>query len=158
MENLPSNPSGSEDVVNFVFTTEVQPWRKHLKDFARQNRRQPTEAEAVLWQALRNASLGTRFRRQHAIAGYIVDFFCTRAFLTIELEGKIHGTPEQAEYDTGRTFTLTELGYRELRFTNQQVLNHLAEVLTDIQKNIQTLNPPSESSGSPLSAGEGAGG
>ena len=164
MENLLPIPSGPEDVANFVFTTEVQPWRKHLKDFARQNRRQPTEAEAVLWQALRNSSLGARFRRQHAIAGYIVDFFCTRAFLTIELDGEIHGTPEQAEYDAGRTFTLTELGYRELRFTNQQVLSHLAEVLADIQKNLQSLNPPSESSGFPspqasrLLANRGAGG
>jgi len=112
-------PFGPEDVSNFVFTTEVRPWRKHLKEYARQNRRQPTEAEDLLWQALRNSKLGVRFRRQHAIEGYIVDFFCTRAFLTIELDGEIHLTPEQAEYDLGRTFTLTELGYRELRFTNQ---------------------------------------
>ena len=78
-----------------MFTTEVQPWRKHLKEYARQNRHLPTEAEDVLWQALRNSKSGVRFRRQHAIAGYIDDFFCTRAFLTIELDGEIHLTPSR---------------------------------------------------------------
>ena len=151
-------PFGSEDVANFVFTTEVRPWRKHLKDFARQNRRQPTAAEDRLWQALRNSKLGVRFRRQHAIEGYIVDFFCTRAFLTIELDGEIHHSPEQAEYDTGRTFTLTELGYRELRFTNQQVLNHLDEVLAIISENLQPTSSQQESSGSPSPQERGLGG
>ena len=54
-------PAGPEDVANFVFTTEVKPWRRHFKEFARQNRRQPTEAEAILWQALRNTKLGVLF-------------------------------------------------------------------------------------------------
>ena len=63
MEAPHSVPSGPEDVANFVFTTEEKPWREHLKEFARQNRRQPTHAEDVLWQALRNTKLGIRFRR-----------------------------------------------------------------------------------------------
>jgi ATP-dependent DNA helicase RecQ len=151
-------PCGPEDVANFIFTTEVKPWRKHLKEYVRQNRKAPTPAEDRLWQALRNNKLGVRFRRQHAIGGYIVDFFCSRAFLTIELDGEIHLAPEHAEYDKGRTFTLTELGYRELRFTNQQVLNHLAEVLTVIQENIQSSTRQHESSGSPSPRERGPGG
>ena len=70
-----------------------------------------------------------KFRRQRAIGFFVVDFICVAAKLIIEVDGEIHLTPEQAEYDTGRTFTLTELGCRELRFTNQQVLISLDEVL-----------------------------
>ncbi len=157
METPRSVPSGPEDVANFVFTTEVRPWREHLKEYARQNRRQPTEAEDRLWQALRNAKLGARFRRQHAVGGYIVDFICVRAFLIIELDGEIHLAPEQAEYDRGRTFTLTELGYRELRFTNQQVLNRLDEVLAPIAQTLKAHyqeQPP----GSPSPQERGPGG
>jgi ATP-dependent DNA helicase RecQ len=149
-------PAGPEDVANFVFTTEVKPWRKHLKEFARQNRRQPTGAENILWQALRNSKLGVRFRRQHAIEGYIVDFICVQALLTIELDGEIHLTPEHAEYDAGRTFTLTELGYRELRFTNQQVLTSLDDVLTEIAQALKQ-NYPEPPSGTPSPRERGPG-
>ena len=158
METPRPIPSGPEDVANFVFTTEVRPWRKHLKAYARQNRREPTEAENLLWQALRNSKLGVRFRRQPAIGGYIVDFVCIWAFLTIELDGEIHLTPEQAEHDTGRTFTLAELGYRELRFTNQQVLHRMDEVLAFIKENLQTTPLSIESSGSPSPQEKGPGG
>ena len=142
---------GHEEVAHYVFTTDSPAWQKCLKDYARQNRRQPTPAEARLWQALRNASLGARFRRQHAIGAYIVDFICISAWLTIELDGEIHLTPEQAEYDIGRTFALTELGYRELRFTNQQVLHQLHQVLSSITEYLQNTPPTMQSSGSPSS-------
>ncbi|HEX8658542.1 MAG TPA: DUF559 domain-containing protein [Hymenobacter sp.] len=89
-------PASPEDVANFVFTTEVRPWRKHLKEYAHQNRRSATAAEDKLWQALRNGKLGFRFRRQHAIDGYIVDFICIAANLSIELDGEIHATAEQS--------------------------------------------------------------
>ena len=141
MEAPHSVPSGPENVANFVFTTEVRPWRKHLKEYARQNRRQPTEAEYLLWQALRNTKQGAKFRRQHAIGSFIVDFICVAAKLIIEVDGEIHCSPEQAEYDTGRTFTLTELGYRELRFSNQQVLTSLDNVLAEIAQNLRENHP-----------------
>ena len=157
-------PSGPEDVANFVFTTEARPCRKHLKEFARQNRRQSTEAETVLWQAVRNPQLGVRFRRQHAIEGYIVDFICVSAKLIVEIDGEIHLTSEQAEYDAGRTFTLTELGCRELRFTNQQVLTRLDEVLAEIAKSTRENTPltplsdeSNESAGSPSPPERGRG-
>ncbi|GAB2711081.1 hypothetical protein GCM10011495_25820 [Hymenobacter frigidus] len=157
MEAPHSVPSGPEDVANFVFTTEVRPWRKHLKEYARQNRRQPTEAEHLLWQALRNTKQGAKFRRQHAIGSFIVDFICVAAKLIIEVDGEIHCSPEQAEYDTGRTFTLTELGYRELRFSNQQVLTSLDNVLAEIAQNL-TENHPESSSGTPSPRERGPGG
>ena len=68
-------------------------------------------------------SWASRFRRQHAIGSYIVDFICVKSLLTIELDGEVHAEAGQAEYDRGRTHILTELGYRELRFTNHQVLH-----------------------------------
>ncbi len=131
-----------------IYTTDWRTWDK-TKIYARENRKQPTPAEYAFWQALRGSKQGAKFRRQHAIDFFIVDFVCIEAKLTIELDGEIHLFPEQAEYDLGRTFTLTELGYRELRFTNQQVLNQLDEVLATIQENIQATPLPHELSGSP---------
>ena len=95
METSSPIPSGPEGVASFVFTTEVRPWRKHLKEYARPNRRQPTDAENALWQALRISKLGVCFRRRHAIASYLVGFFCTAALLPIELDGEIHRTPSR---------------------------------------------------------------
>jgi len=155
----PSIPSGHGEVADYVFTTDPSAWQKRLKAFARQNRLQPTNAEARLWQALRNLKFGARFRRQHAIGAHIVDFICISAWLTVELDGEIHLTPERAEHDTGRTFTLTELGCRELRFSNQQVLHQLPQVLATVREYLLNTTPPTEkSSGSPSFFGEGAGG
>ena len=89
-----------------------------------------------------------KFRRQHAINFFIVHFSCVAAKLIIELDGEIHLTPEQAEYDLGRTFTLTELGYHELRFTNQQALTSLDNVLAKIAQSLKE-NYPEQPSGSP---------
>jgi ATP-dependent DNA helicase RecQ len=153
----PPVPSGHEEVADYVFTTQPRIWQKKLKDYARHNRHQPTGAEACLWQALRNSRLAAKFRRQHAIEAYIVDFICISARLTIELDGEIHNAPEHLEYDAGRTFMLKELGYRELRFTNSQVLTQLPQVLATIKEHLQNT-PCITSPPGPLSAGEGAGG
>jgi ATP-dependent DNA helicase RecQ len=128
MEN-PSKLSGPQE---HIYTTTPRPWQEKLKAYARENRKAPTPVENLLWQHLRGNKLGAKFRRQHSIDFFIVDFICVAAKLIIELDGEIHLAPESAEYDTGRTFTLTKLGYRELRFTNQQVLTSLDEVLAQI--------------------------
>ena len=73
-----------------------------------------------------------KFRRQHAIDFFVIDFIGVAAKLIIEVDGEVYRTSGQTKYDLGPTFTLTELGYRELRFTNQQVLNRLDEVLVKI--------------------------
>jgi ATP-dependent DNA helicase RecQ len=130
-----------------IYNTDSRTWDK-LKVYARENRKQPTPAEHKLWQELRGSKQGKKFRRQHAITFFIVDFICVAAKLIIEIDGEIHLTPEQAEYDLGRTFTLTELGYHELRFTNQQVLNSLDEVLAKIAQTLKD-NYQEPSSGSP---------
>jgi phosphoribosylformylglycinamidine synthase I len=112
-----------------------------LKQYGRQMRKAPTPAEDALWQAVRGQQLGVAFRRQHAIADYIVDFVTLADKLIIEVDGGIHNEPGQAEYDRGRAEHLQELGYRLLRFPNEQVLNHLPEVLASITA---TLKQPSQ--------------
>ncbi|WP_234988514.1 endonuclease domain-containing protein [Hymenobacter daecheongensis] len=98
-------------------------------------RRQPTPAENLLWQALRNRQLANvKFRRQHAISHFIVDFISTDHHLIIEVDGSVHLEASQTEYDAGRTHELQALGYRVLRFTNEQVLQHLPAVLRQIQQ------------------------
>jgi len=144
-----------------VFTTTVRTWNK-AKAYARQNRQAPTPAENLLWQQLRAGQLGVKFRRQHAIEFFIVDFVCLSHKLILEVDGEIHYTPEQAEYDSGRTFVLTELGFHELRFTNAQVLHELPRVLATIKQYLartpSQFAQGTESSGSPSLLERGPGG
>ncbi|RZK32969.1 MAG: endonuclease domain-containing protein [Hymenobacter sp.] len=121
-----------------VFTTSARQWQT-LGGRAREHRKQPTEAEARLWQELRGEKLGAQFRRQHAIDTYIVDFVCMRAKLIVEADGGIHTDPEQAEYDAGRTALLQEYGFQVLRFTNEEILEQTPRVIANIRQAIQPL-------------------
>lgn len=129
---------GPTDTSIHTFTTDRQRW-KNLKGFARENRKQPTPAEAQLWRKLRTNRLGPRFRRQHAINGYIVDFVCLPAWLVVEVDGEIHAVPEQAEYDGGRTHALQERGFLVVRYSNEAVLQRLPKVLADIARHLKLL-------------------
>ena len=131
---------GPTDSSIHTFTTDRQRW-KTLKGFARKNRKAPTPAEAQLWQALRSNQLGPRFRRQHAIEDYIVDFVCLSAWLVVEVDGEIHQRPEEAEYDDGRTHALQECGFLVVRYSNEAVLNRLPEVLANIERHLKLLLP-----------------
>ncbi|MDW8199779.1 MAG: endonuclease domain-containing protein [Cyanobacteriota bacterium SKYGB_h_bin112] len=95
---------------------------------ARQLRKQSTPAEERLWQALRSRKLhGLRFRRQHPVGRFILDFFCPDYKLAIELDGSVHD--EQVNYDAARSQELQTYGYHVIRFANQQVLTDLDTVL-----------------------------
>ncbi|RSK46279.1 phosphoribosylformylglycinamidine synthase subunit PurQ [Hymenobacter perfusus] len=114
-------------------TADKALWYERLKPFSGQMRREPTPAEDVLWQALRNRQLDdAKFRRQHAIGKFIVDFICTQHNLIVEVDGEVHDEAGQAEYDSGRTYELEGVGYHVLRFTNGQVLHQLPTVLQKI--------------------------
>lgn len=103
---------------------------------AREMRHQQTEAESVLWKALRGRdSDGYRFRRQYIIEPYIVDFYCHKAKLIIEVDGPIH--TEQQEYDEQREADLIGLGYTIMRFSNQEVLTDLESVLARIKTDLR---------------------
>jgi very-short-patch-repair endonuclease len=98
---------------------------------ARELRRTPTPAEEKLWRRLRNRQLGgLKFRRQHPIGGYIVDFYCAAHHLVVEIDGGIHATQRQADQDRNRE--LEALGCRVIRFSNQQVGTDLEWVLQEI--------------------------
>ncbi len=109
-----------------------------VKPLARVHRHGPTAAESALWQALRSGALGGfRFRRQHAIGRFIVDFYCSKAFLVIEVDGQIHET--NAVEDAARQAFLESLGLKVLRFSNADVLESLAHVLETVRA---ALSPP----------------
>ena len=109
----------------------------------------PTEAEKVLWEALRAKGLGVKFRQQHIIEDFIVDFYCNEYKVTVEVDGGYHNEADQMKSDEERTARLNELGYTELRFTNEEILCDLDRVL----KAIKTF-----CSGTPLSSRRGEGG
>src|SRR5512147_1111061 len=104
---------------------------------AREMRHPQTPAEATLWHALRNRKTGFKFRRQHPIYRFIIDFYCAKAKLLIEIDGESHLEPSQEEYDKARTEYLEELGYKVIRFTNNDVRFNLNEVANKILQTIE---------------------
>jgi len=116
---------------------------------ARGMRKEKTEAEDKLWQALRNKRIeNCKFRRQHPIGNFIADFYCHEKKLVIEVDGGYHDEKEQQEYDKARTQIINESGVKVIRFLNEEILNNLTEALKKI----------SEALVSPSPSGEGAGG
>ena len=98
---------------------------------ARQLRKSSTGAEAALWQELRSRQLcGHRFKRQHPIGEFFVDFVCLESRLVVELDGGQH--QESIEYDEARAGYLKELGFTVIRFWNNQVLNEMDAVKESI--------------------------
>ena len=106
-------------------------WAK-LKPLARQMRHEPTPAEKKLWQYLRNRQLrSAKFRRQHAIDRFIVDFYCAAARLVVEVDGEIHDY--QPLEDAIRQEFLEAQGLRVLRFTNDEILETIETALAQIE-------------------------
>ena len=101
---------------------------------AREMRQPQTPAETTLWHTLRNRRLGFKFRRQHSIYRFIIDFYCAEAKLLIEVDGESHMEPDQVVYDKARTEYLEELGYKVIRFTNNDVRYNLHAVAGEILK------------------------
>ena len=101
---------------------------------ARLMRQEPTKAENILWNSLRNRKMnGYKFRRQHLILHFIADFYCHEAKLVIEVDGEYHMTTNQKEKDDGRTYELDRYGIRVLRFKNEEIFDSLDEVLEQIK-------------------------
>jgi very-short-patch-repair endonuclease len=104
---------------------------------AREMRHPQTPAEASLWRALRNRKTGFKLRRQHPIYRFIIDFYCAQAKLLIEIDGKSHLEPDQVEYDRARTESLEKLGYKVIRFTNNDVRYNIHTVADEILRTIE---------------------
>lgn len=105
-----------------------------LKENAKELRKFSTEAETILWNRLRDKQIeGNKFRRQHIIDSFIVDFVCLSKQLIIEVDGGYHNKPEIKEADEFRTSILEEIGYRILRFTNEEVIADTDAVVNKIE-------------------------
>ena len=105
-----------------------------LKENARKNRANMTEAEKMLWERLRCYPRPLRFRRQHIIGDYIVDFVCLEKMLVVEVDGEYHSTDEQKALDELRTEYLNSVDFSVVRFTNEQVINHINDVVAHIEE------------------------
>ncbi len=112
--------------------------RKPHKKFRKQLRNNLTPAEATLWTHLQKKQLaGRKFRRQHSIGKYVVDFYCPAEKLVIELDGADHYTPAGSDYDDKRDAYLKSLGLKVIRFENLEVFNYLDAVLEEITGNFK---------------------
>jgi very-short-patch-repair endonuclease len=122
--------------------------------FAKQMRKDATDAEKPLWSILRNRALaGFKFRRQHPVGGFIVEFYCVSTKLAVECDGGQHVDSEAVGYDAKRTERLNELGVRVLRFWDDDILKHSDIVAEEILRHLQQPGPsPQPSPGVP---GEG---
>jgi len=118
---------------------------------ARQLRRESTPAERHAWSLLRNRRLlGLKFRRQHVLHGFIMDFYCPALKLVLELDGNPHDGATQASYDEARTTCLRSASYRLIRIRNKDLtLENLEEVVRQVLRTTACDRVP------PLPKGEG---
>lgn len=145
------------------YHTNPKEW-EILKNFAKENRKNQTEAEKLLWENLRKEKLGYKFRRQHTLETFITDFICLEKNLVIEVDGDIH--ENFVEYDKARTKFLNSSGFEVLRFSNKEVFENISSVLDQIKKKLEktpafktNIQRESISAPNPLPiVGEGRGG
>lgn len=108
--------------------------RKHLKEFRKELRNNATRSESMLWKALQRKQLENRkFRRQHSLGNYIVDFYCPSEKLIVELDGQVHNNFINERYDFQRSKYLERLGLKVLRFENDLIFKQLDMVLEAIK-------------------------
>lgn len=122
-------------------TPRIRGTTPEIEAAARRMRRNMTPAEKKLWKALKGKKLGgLKFRAQHPVGPFILDFYCPACKLVVELDGDVH--EEQAGYDEARTQQLQDYGYRVIRFRNEEVLTDLPSVLEQILEAAQNSPPP----------------
>ena len=108
--------------------------QKRLKNHRRILRREMTPAEKRLWTFLKSKQLeGRKFRRQHSVGPYIVDFYCPSECLVLELDGEVHNNHMRIDYDENRQKYLENIGLKVLRFENRQIFTDIDNVLECIK-------------------------
>jgi 5-methyltetrahydrofolate--homocysteine methyltransferase len=159
----PASPTPPREGLNTVTaSTEANAYHRAdpmlyglLKDFVKKIRINSTEAENVLWQCLRGKKLEEyKFRRQHIIGSYIADFICLSKKLIVEVDGLIHQLPENQVSDVERTAWLNDQGFEVIRFTNDEVLGNVDDVLEKVLSRLKASS--SEAFAIPPSGGRGA--
>ena len=114
-----------------------------LKERRRSLRRQMPKAEVLMWSRLKSKQLdGFKFRRQHSVGSYILDFYCPELNLAIELDGDTHAGKQAENYDQKRQQYIELFGIRLIRFTNFQVIENMEGVLQEILKQLPPPTPP----------------
>ena len=116
--------------------------KSELIDLRKELRNHSTLAEATLWKMLKGAQVDhLKFRRQHSVGPYILDFYCPQIKLAIELDGEIHN--RQADYDEQRTYFLNKIkGIEVLRFENRVVLEEPKRILEEIEEYVSSYHLP----------------
>ena len=147
--DLTPNPSpkerGTQHHASYGYINSTLDEWKNTLVFAKQNRKEPTEEENIIWQELRNRKFdGYKFRRQHPIAGFIPDFVCLEKKLILEIDGGYNNEEEQQKFDAARQGWLKENGFEMIRFSSNEVTNYLPAVLKkiseELSKNIDVAN------------------
>ncbi len=110
-----------------------------LKELQKGQKKQTTEAESILWSQLKTKQLDVKFRRQHSIDVFIVDFVCLSKKLIVEVDGRYHDDPSQKEADALRTQILNDLGYKVIRFSNEEVIGAIDAVIKKITSELESL-------------------
>ena len=124
----------------YIYETADEMEYELLKNNAIHNRQYATEAERLLWHYLKEKKIGYKFRRQHIVGEYITDFINLKHKLIIEIDGKYHQEAEQVIKDTQRTQYLEQKGYTVIRFTNEEVFNHMEDVIKKIKETIMAID------------------
>lgn len=110
-------------------------WRR--KDL----RKKSTKAEKILWEYLRNRKLaGFKFKRQYSVDAFIIDFYCSKVKLGIEVDGEVHFTEEEKNYDENRSGFLSDFGIEIIRFKNDEVFNSVEMVLNRIKQKLKNID------------------
>lgn len=122
---------------HFAYQNADPIYYAQLKDWAKEMRSNPTEAESILRDYVRAKNLGHKFLFQYIIGQFIVDFFCPDYRLIIEVDGEYHSEPLQEYDDELRTQMLEELGYKVIRFSNERVLYDIDNVVKEIRSYLQ---------------------
>lgn len=112
-------------------------YNKNLTKKARENRKNPTKSEKKIWyEVLRNKEFGNyKFIRQKPLDSFIVDFYCSKLLLVIEIDGDSHS--EQIDYDIFRTEKLNKFGIKIIRYTNFEILRNIGGVYDDLKISIR---------------------
>jgi len=121
-----------------------------LKTFRKTLRNHLTPAEATLWNLLKNKQLdGRKFRRQHSVGNYVIDFYCPAEKLAVELDGEGHNGVARSKKDQQKDLFLRQAGILVLRFENQVVCNHPEGLLAQIKQHFSRHQEPPRPSGAP---------
>jgi len=110
--------------------------RLELKAKRKKLRKTLNRAEAIMWNCLKRGQLGKKFRRQHSVGPFVVDFYCPALRLGVELDGGTHDNPQSQEYDKARTKFLQNKQIKIIRFLNVEVYDYLEGVLFEIKKHL----------------------